>query len=93
MKVGVGDALLLVPRNVCVASKASIGMGGVDVFDRDNGGLDVEWVDRPAAPANGRRVVVDADVGLGAFEVQHERRNRFDHRGASSDGNVGCTSA
>jgi phage shock protein PspC (stress-responsive transcriptional regulator) len=79
MKVGVGDALLLVPRDVCVASKATIGAGGVDVFDRDNGGLDVDFEDLPAAATNGRRVVVDADVGMGAFEVRHYRRGRFDN--------------
>jgi len=95
LKVGVGDALVLVPRDVCVASSADVGMGAVSVFDRDSGGLDVEWVDRPAARAEGSRVVVDADVGVGAFEVQHERNDRFDHRGRfdqrdSSDGNEGC---
>ena len=100
MKVGVGDALLLVPRNVCVASTASIGAGGVNVFDRDNGGLDFEWEDHPRAPTGGTRVVVDADVGLGAFEVQHERRDRFEHRrfgdrfgDEDGDRNEGCISA
>ncbi len=95
LKVGVGDALVLVPRDVCVASSADVGMGAVSVFDRDSGGLDVEWVDRPTARAEGSRVIVDADVGVGAFEVQHERNDRFDHgdrfghRG-SSGGNEGC---
>jgi phage shock protein PspC (stress-responsive transcriptional regulator) len=95
MKVGVGDALLLVPRNVCVASKADIGAGGVDVFDYDNGGLDVEYENSPAAAKNGRRVVVDADVGMGAFEVRHNRQDRFDHRfdNEEQDPNVGCASA
>ena len=74
-----GDALVLVPRDVCVAS-ATIGMGGVDVFDNDSGGVDVDFEDRQTALPGGRRVVVDADVGLGAFEVQHERRDRWDER-------------
>ncbi len=95
MKVGVGDALLLVPRNVCVAPKASIGAGAVDFFDYDNGGLDVDFERRPPAPENGRRVVVDADVGMGAFEVRHNRYDRFDHRfnGNEQDPNTGCASA
>jgi hypothetical protein len=44
-------------------------------------------------------VVVDADVGVGALEVQHDRRGRFsDHRrGSRADGsddrNVGCARA
>jgi phage shock protein PspC (stress-responsive transcriptional regulator) len=99
MKVGMGDALLLVPRDVCVASTASIGMGGVNVFDRDNGGVDVDFEDRPAAAPGGRRVVVDADVGLGAFEVRHDRDERH-HRGfgrrfddEEQELNEGCASA
>jgi phage shock protein PspC (stress-responsive transcriptional regulator) len=95
MKVGVGDALLLVPRDVCVASKASIGAGAVDFFDYDNGGLDVDFERRPPAGTSGRRVVVDADVGMGAFEVRHNRQDRFDHRfnDEQQDPNVGCASA
>jgi hypothetical protein len=95
MKVGVGDALLLVPRDVCVAATTDIGAGGVGFFDRDTGGLDVNWQDKPAAAENGRRVVVDADVGVGAFEVRHNRGDRFDHRfnGEQQDPNTGCRSA
>jgi phage shock protein PspC (stress-responsive transcriptional regulator) len=95
MKVGVGDALLLVPKDVCVATRTNIGAGGVDFFDHNTGGLDVNWQERPAAAANGRRVVVDADVGVGAFEVRHNRANRFDNRvnGESEPGNGGCASA
>ena len=48
----------------------------------------------PAAPPP-PTVVVDADVGMGAFEVRHNRRNRFDHRanGEEQDPNTGCASA
>jgi hypothetical protein len=92
---------VLVPRDVCVASKATIGMGGVDVFDNDSGGVDVDFEDRQTAPPGGRRVVVDADVGLGAFEVQHERRDRWNERrdrwderhDAEQERNEGCASA
>ena len=95
MKVGVGDALLLVPRNVCVATTTSIGAGGVDFFDYNNGGFDVDFERQPQAAENGRRVVVDADVGLGAFEVRHNRQDRFDNRFADEeqDPNTGCASA
>jgi hypothetical protein len=77
-------------------------MGGVDVFDRDNGGLDVQWEDHPRARPDGSRVVVDADVGVGAFEVHHDRSDRFsDHHGpirdrfddGGTDRNEGCTTA
>jgi phage shock protein PspC (stress-responsive transcriptional regulator) len=95
LKVGVGDALVLVPRDVCVASKADIGMGGVDVFDRDNGGIDVAWADRLRPRAGNSRVMVDADVGVGALEIRHDRHNRFDHRlnGEPTSGNEGCAGA
>jgi phage shock protein PspC (stress-responsive transcriptional regulator) len=99
MKVGLGDALLLVPRDVCVASKATVGAGGVDFFDDDDGGLDVDFERRPEAGQSGKRVVVDADVGMGAFEVRHNRYDRFDHRfgryhdDAEQDPNTGCASA
>ena len=98
LKVGVGDALVLVRPDVCVASSADIGAGGIDVFDRNDGGLDFDWDDQPRAGAGGSRVVVDADVGIGAFEVQHERHDRGfgpRHRFHNGDGesNTGCTSA
>ena len=95
MELGLGDALLLVPPDVCVASKATIGAGGVDFFDYNNGGLDVDFERRPAAAENGKRVVVDADVGMGAFEVRHNRRDRFDHRRGDEeqDPNTACASA
>ena len=59
--------------DVCVASEAEVGLGAVDVFDQDNGGADVDWEDRREAPSGTPRVIVDADVGIGAFEVDHER--------------------
>jgi phage shock protein PspC (stress-responsive transcriptional regulator) len=96
LQVGVGHALVLVPRDVCVASSADVGMGAVDVFDRDNGGIDVAWADRPPAREGASRVVVDADVGLGLFEVAHQRGERdlrfgprFHHRD-DGDRNEGC---
>ncbi|HEY6780657.1 MAG TPA: PspC domain-containing protein [Thermoleophilaceae bacterium] len=86
LKVGVGEALLLVPDDVCVASTADVGLGTVDVFDQDNGGADVSWDDRRDAPADTPRVIVNADIGIGAFEVGHERPDHWsDHRGFHDD--------
>ena len=76
MDVGMGKATLLVPRGVCVASSARIGAGAVEVFDRDSAGVDLDWEDPRRATPGASRVVVDADVGFGAFEVAHERRLR-----------------
>ena len=62
---------MLVADDVCVASTATVGMGGVAVFDRDGGGIDVDWSDPRRAPAGTPRLVVDGDVGLGLLEVRH----------------------
>src|SRR4051794_14166616 len=71
IKLGVGDARVIVPENVCVATRAQIGAGAVNLFDRDHGGADVDWEDAPPAPKGTPRVVVDADIGIGALEVRH----------------------
>lgn len=75
LRVGMGRAVLVVPEDVCVASQAEVGAGVVDVFGNDNGGVNVDFSDRPEAPPKGRRVVVDADVGFGALLVRHDRRD------------------
>ena len=78
MDVGIGAARLIVPEDVCVASAAEIGIGAVDLFDRENGGVDVDWDERPPAASGNSRVVVDADIGVGALLVRHDRSDDFD---------------
>jgi phage shock protein PspC (stress-responsive transcriptional regulator) len=72
LRLGVGEVQLVVPRGVCVSTDSHLGAGGVQVFDRDGGGIDVDWQDERRAPTGTPRVVVDADVGIGAFSVHHE---------------------
>jgi hypothetical protein len=96
MDLGMGEAVLLVSNDVCVASRATIGMGQAAVFDRESGGIDVDFEDLPTAPPAVTRVVVDADVGLGAFEVRHRDRDRrhFGRDGFEEEresGNRACT--
>ena len=95
--IGTGHALVLVPEDVCVASTASVGMGGVSVFERDGGGIDVDWSDARRAPRGTPRLVIDGEIGLGLLEVRNEphggpghgRNGDFD---ADADGrNSGCT--
>ncbi|HVL31593.1 MAG TPA: PspC domain-containing protein, partial [Solirubrobacteraceae bacterium] len=69
--VGVGHALVLVREDVCVASRASVGMGGVAIFNRNGGGIDVDWSDDRRAPPATPRLVVEGDVGMGLLEVRH----------------------
>jgi hypothetical protein len=73
VRIGAGHAQVIVDRDVCVASKAEIGMGAVAIFDHDNGGIDVDWSDTRRAPADTPRLVLDGDVGLGLLEVSHTR--------------------
>jgi len=82
--IGTGHAVVLVADDVCVATTASVGMGGVSVFERDGGGIDMDWRDTRRAPAGTPRLVLDGDIGLGLLEVRHsavaitEPRRRFD---------------
>jgi phage shock protein PspC (stress-responsive transcriptional regulator) len=77
--LGMGEARLIVPENVCVATRADVGMGAVQMFDRESGGVDVDFENEPSAPESTPRVVVDADVGLGELRVSHEDRGDSDH--------------
>ena len=78
VRIGAGHALVLVPDDVCVASSADIGMGGVQVFDRRSGGIDVDWNDARRARAGGARLVLEGDVGLGFLEVRHREVDHDD---------------
>jgi phage shock protein PspC (stress-responsive transcriptional regulator) len=102
VRIGTGHALVLVPEGVCVASSAEIGIGGVAIFGRTSGGIDVDWDDarrvRPGIP----RLVLEGDIGLGLMEVRHreidhgdwprrERRDRFER--TPVERNTACASA
>jgi phage shock protein PspC (stress-responsive transcriptional regulator) len=88
LDLGMGHALLLVREDVCVATRADVGMGAVSVFDQEDGGVDLDWDDRRRAPARVPRLVVDAEVGMGYLEVRHRRDRElrdFEH-GPDFDG-------
>jgi phage shock protein PspC (stress-responsive transcriptional regulator) len=70
--LGAGHVQVLVPEGVCVASDLHAGIGGLELFDRTTGGIDVDRVDDGQAPAASPRVVVRGDVGMGYFEIDHE---------------------
>jgi len=89
VRIGTGHALVIVPDDVCVATAADIGVGGVEVFDRHGGGLDVAWSDARRAPARTPRLVIDGDVGLGFLEVRHDDNSMSRGGGVRmSDGGV-----
>jgi phage shock protein PspC (stress-responsive transcriptional regulator) len=72
VKVGIGEAVLYVPSDACVTSDVQIGVGGADVLDRQNEGVDVSFADDANAPAGKPKLHVSADVGLGVVEVVRE---------------------
>jgi phage shock protein PspC (stress-responsive transcriptional regulator) len=86
IRLGVGEADLIVPRDVCVSTDSHLGIGGVEVFDRDNGGVDVDWQDERNASEGTPRIVLDGDIGIGALTVHHEEDQGWN----SERGNEAC---
>jgi phage shock protein PspC (stress-responsive transcriptional regulator) len=77
--VGSGHALVLVPTDVCVQSRAKAGLGYVGVLGTDDGGADIDSQRGTIARSPGaRRLVLDAKMGIGAVEVRHFR-DSWDH--------------
>ncbi len=104
--IGTGHALVLVPADVCVATSADIGIGAVRVFNRIDGGIDVDWNDGRRARTGAARLVLEGDVGLGLLEVRHSeidhlaggspwerRRNRLAREDADDERNAACAAA
>ena len=77
--MGVGQAVLVVPSNVCVATKAHVGAGDVNAFEDSHGGVDVDWDDQRLTAGTNPRIVLDAKVGLGEVLITHNRSDAFDH--------------
>jgi len=84
VRLGIGETRVLVPRNVCVATDAQVGIGEVRTFDRHSGGLDVDVQDRPDAPPARTRLLLDANVGIGALRIGHSNAD-LDYAGANFD--------
>jgi phage shock protein PspC (stress-responsive transcriptional regulator) len=78
LRLGTGHAELIVPREVCVATRARVGAGYVGALDRDAGGLDLDWTNQPTPPRGVPRLVVDADVGMGALTISDRPLGRHD---------------
>jgi phage shock protein PspC (stress-responsive transcriptional regulator) len=93
VNVGVGHALILVPKDVCVTTKSRVGVGQAIVFKRGSGGIDVDFDEGRTAPAETPRVVLDGDVGVGLIEVRHTKPNyddKSDSLPAREAGNSAC---
>jgi phage shock protein PspC (stress-responsive transcriptional regulator) len=73
VEVGIGEAYVIVPDDVCVATDADVGMGNVALFGRDHGGVDVKYEDAPDAKPTATRLLLHADVGMGQVRVSDRR--------------------
>jgi phage shock protein PspC (stress-responsive transcriptional regulator) len=69
--VGTGHALVLVPEGTCVEADTHAGLGYVNVLGDDDGGADVDEQKGTVGRATARRLIIDADMGIGAIEVLH----------------------
>jgi phage shock protein PspC (stress-responsive transcriptional regulator) len=79
LRVGLGQAVLVVPSDVCVATKAHVGIGDVNSFEESHGGIDVDW-DDPRTAGTNPRIVLDANVGMGEVLVTHDPPDGPDKR-------------
>ena len=69
--LGIGEARVIVPDDVCVATDAEVGIGEARTFELDNGGVDVDLEDLRSADSDVTRLLVKADVGIGALRIGH----------------------
>ena len=67
--LGVGDARVIVPEDVCVATDAQVGVGEVRTFGQHNEGIDVDYDDLPDASPSTTRLLVKAEVGVGSLRI------------------------
>ena len=81
LDVGIGEARVIVPDDVCVATNAEVGAGNIAIFGRDHGGVDAKYVNSPTAKPTTTRLLLNADVGMGEVRV-HDSRGElyFDDR-------------
>ena len=79
--LGIGEARLIVPEDVCVATDAEVGLGEARTFDRHNEGVDVEVDDLPEASGDTTRLLVKAEVGIGSLRIGNSRTDYDVDRG------------
>jgi phage shock protein PspC (stress-responsive transcriptional regulator) len=69
LDLGLGEIQVLVPEDMCVTTDAAIGVGAVDAGDGEQGGIDVDVVDRRIPAPGVDSLHIDADIGIGALRV------------------------
>jgi phage shock protein PspC (stress-responsive transcriptional regulator)/predicted membrane protein len=85
--VGMGHAEILVPEDTCVQADTHAGIGYVGILGEESGGADVDDQRGTVSRNGGRRLILDADMGIGAVEVLHRHSTRHwdeDHHGPAA---------
>ncbi len=67
LRVGIGEARVLVPAGMCTSIQGDIGMGAADIPERFQEGPDVTIRERR------QQLVINADVGVGHLQVDRDR--------------------
>ena len=68
-RVGVGELVVIVPAEAPIRVEAHSGLGSVQVFGQEEGGVDVE-ITTPA-PIGAPAITLVATVGIGEVRVEH----------------------
>jgi hypothetical protein len=71
--MGIGETLVLVPRDVCVLANADLGAGHVDVLGDDAEGVDVDYHAGGRASSDRKRLILDSELGVGELRVEQDR--------------------
>ena len=88
--VGLGEATVRVPEDVCVTSDVEIGAGMANVFDRINDGVDVAFAQGGTPDAGQAHLHVKASIGAGRLAIH---RNPWTDRAWFHDGRLGAAEA
>ena len=67
VRVGIGEARVLVPTGMCTSIQGDIGMGAADIPQRFEEGPDIT-IREPR-----KQLVINADVGVGHLQVDRDR--------------------
>jgi predicted membrane protein len=70
VRIGMGEARVRVPGDVCVVTDAKLGVGAVDIPERVGDGVDVDYAP-PASRAAAARatLLINAKIGVGHLQV------------------------
>lgn len=92
LELGMGEARVIVPTDVCAGVIAEVGAGWAELLGDGSGGIDLDWVQTPPAPADVPRVLVTAEIGVGEIVVDDGRfldRDGRRFRGFGREGILG----